>query len=81
MKTIHISMPTAGVVNISVEVPDDFGEDEENIEALFHDNWEELDAVGCADHTWDFFNPIVQGNVLHTYDNEMDWTVERDEED
>jgi hypothetical protein len=75
MKKYNVTIPIAGVVYITVDVPDDASKEEiyEAATTAYNDDSESHDIE------WEFYDKLAEGNVLHASCNE--WSYEEADND
>ena len=72
VKEYFIRMPFAGYVDVTVEAENEEGAKEKFWELGIGDLKEASEKGIIDNYEWDFYETIVQGNVLHVPQNEME---------
>lgn len=73
MKTVHVSIPTTGVLRATVELPDGATDDDAYAAAVdkFNSHPEE------CEHEWEHHWSITEGNCFYGMQNEAEFEVEK----
>lgn len=82
MNRYLVTIPFAGAVNVMVECDDESEAKEQafkKLQDIHLMNWQELNKADADIQEWDYFEQLVQGNVLYAPVNTL--SIELEESD